>query len=215
MTSAILVTGDGVNPLWYATRAGGTVALILLTMSVVLGIAVAGAPAQPRDRSRRTRFEVGLLHRNLALLTVAFVLAHVITAIVDPFVRLGWAVAIVPFVGEYRPLWLGLGTVALDLMAAVLITSAMRFRLGRRRWKAVHGLAYGAWLTAIVHALGTGSDTRTTAQLWLYAACLATTCAAVCWRLWRAGSGRCGRHLVAGRASHTGRQWPPSRGAQS
>ena len=173
------------NPLWYATRAGGTIALLLLTATVALGIAV-GGKGSPR---RIGRFEIGLLHRNLAILTLVFLALHIATAVLDPFVHLNWAVAVVPFGASYRPLWLGLGTVAFDLLLAVLITSALRLRLGRRRWKAAHWLAYAAWPFALFHAVGTGSDTRLPLQLWLYAGCLAAVVAAVWWRLYRAGPG--------------------------
>ncbi|MER6248461.1 response regulator transcription factor [Streptomyces griseorubiginosus] len=74
----------------------------------------------------------------LSLLTLVFLLVHVVTAVLDPFVHLGWTVSVVPFGACYRPLWLGLGTVALDLLLAVLLTSALRRRIGVRRWKAVH-----------------------------------------------------------------------------
>lgn len=203
MTNTILAAAtNGINPLWYATRAGGTIALLLLTASVVLGIAVAGqAPARPSVGSRVSRFEVGLLHRNLSLLALMFLLTHIITAVIDPYVHLGWTVAVIPFLAQYRPPWLGLGTVAFDLIAAILITSALRFRLGRRRWKAVHALAYAAWLVAIVHALGTGTDTRLVPQLWLYATCIAAVTAATCWRLWRAGPGHAARRLTAALAT--------------
>ncbi|NUP45826.1 MAG: ferric reductase [Catenulispora sp.] len=185
-------TALAANPLWYATRAGGTIALLLLTATVAFGIAVGGKGA-PR---RIGRFEIGLLHRNLAVLTLVFLALHIATAVLDPFVHLDWAVAVVPFGASYRPLWLGLGTVAFDLLLAVLITSALRLRLGRTRWKAVHWLAYAAWPFALFHAAGTGSDTRLPLQLWLYAGCLAAVVAALWWRLYRAGPGH-----VAVRAS--------------
>lgn len=181
------------SPLWYASRAGGTVALILLTATVVLGIASGGRSA-PR---RIGRFEIGLLHRNLSLLTLVFLAAHIVTAVLDPFVHLGWAVAVVPFGASYRPLWLGLGTAAVDLLLAVLVTSALRLRLGVRRWKAVHWLAYAAWPLALFHGVGTGTDTRLPLQLWLYAVCLASVVAAVWWRLAKAGPGRVAGRLVA------------------
>lgn len=190
MMTALALTG---SPLWYANRAGGTLTLILLTATVVLGV-VSGGRAAPR---RIGRFEVGLLHRNLSLLTLAFLVVHVVTAVLDPFVHLGWAVSVVPFGAPYRPLWLGLGTAALDLLLAVLVTSALRHRLGVRRWKAVHWLAYAAWPLALFHGAGTGTDTRLPLQLWLYAACLASVVAAVWWRLLKAGPGRIAGRLVA------------------
>ncbi|MFD5593436.1 ferric reductase-like transmembrane domain-containing protein [Streptomyces griseorubiginosus] len=181
------------SPLWYAGRVGGTLALILLTATVVLGIA-SGGRTEPR---RIGRFEVGLLHRNLSLLTVVFLVVHVVTVVLDPFVHLSWAVSVVPFGASYRPLWLGLGTVALDLLLAVLVTSALRRRIGLRPWKAVHRLAYAAWPLALFHSAGTGTDTRLPLQLWLYAACLVSVVGAVGWRLVKAGPGRVVGRLVA------------------
>jgi len=181
------------SPLWYASRASGTLALLLLTATVVLGIA-SGGRAAPR---RIGRFEIGLLHRDLSLLTLVFLVVHVATAVLDPFVHLGWAVSVVPFGASYRPLWLGLGTAALDLLLAVLATSALRLRLGARRWKAVHWLAYAAWPLALFHGAGTGTDTRLPLQLWLYSTCLASAVGALWWRLAKAGPGRIARRLTA------------------
>jgi predicted ferric reductase len=192
MTGALLLASgasgtsgaSGPSPLWYATRAGGTVSLVLLTATVALGIAAAGryAPA------RLGRFEVSALHRNLSLLALAFLGMHIVTAIADGYAHLTWPTAFVPFVASYRPLWVGLGAVALDLLLAVAVTSAVRGRLGLRRWKAVHWLAYAAWPVALFHAAGTGTDTRLGPQMVLYAGCLLTVVAAVWWRLVRAGS---------------------------
>ncbi|MGW0212603.1 ferric reductase-like transmembrane domain-containing protein [Streptomyces sp. NPDC003233] len=194
MTGLVPLAAAGPSPLWYATRSGGTVALVLLTATVALGIAVGGRHT-PR---RLARFEVSALHRNLSVLTLAFLALHIVTAILDTFVHLGWLATVVPFTAPYRPLWLGLGTVAFDLLLAVAATSAVRLRMGQRRWKAVHWLAYGAWPVALFHAAGTGTDTRLTLQLALYAACIALVVAAVWWRLYRAGPGRVAMRLWAG-----------------
>ncbi|MEY9940157.1 ferric reductase-like transmembrane domain-containing protein [Streptacidiphilus sp. MAP5-3] len=184
--SALLAASSGPSPLWYATRAGGTIALVLLTATLALGIAVGGRH-EPRTLAR---FEVTSLHRNLSVLTLVFLAIHIVTAILDTFVHLGWWITLVPFTSGYRTLWLGLGTVAFDLMLAVAITSAtsgIRLRMGQQRWKAVHWLAYGSWPIAVFHAAGTGTDTTSTLQLALYAVCLAVVIAAVWWRLYRAG----------------------------
>ncbi|MFD0274187.1 ferric reductase-like transmembrane domain-containing protein [Kitasatospora sp. NPDC127111] len=181
------------SPLWYASRAGGTIALLLLTTTVALGIAVGGKTAPHRVG----RFEIGLLHRNLAVLSLAFLALHIATTVIDPYAHLTWADAVLPFGAAYRPLWLGLGTVALDLLLAVAITSALRLRIGRRTWKAVHWLAYAAWPIGLFHAAGTGTDTRMPLQLWLYATCLATVAAATGWRLHRAGPGHRAARLGA------------------
>ncbi|GAA4989816.1 ferric reductase-like transmembrane domain-containing protein [Kitasatospora paranensis] len=194
MTGTMQFASAGPSPLWYATRAGGTVALVLLTATLVLGIAAGGRYAPKRI----ARFEIGALHRNLSLLTLAFLGLHIATAIADPFVHLTWLDAVVPFASSYRPLWLGLGALALDLLLAVLVTSAVRLRIGRRAWKAVHWLAYAVWPLALFHGAGTGTDTRLTLQLGLTAGCLTAVVAAVWWRLVRAGPGhRAGRIWAA------------------
>jgi sulfoxide reductase heme-binding subunit YedZ len=196
MTGIVQLAG-GPSPLWYATRAGGTVALVLLTATVVLGIAVGGQYA-PR---RIARFEISTLHRNLSVMTLVFLALHIVTAVADTFVHLGWWVTLVPFASSYRTFWLGLGAVAFDLMLAVAATSAVRLRLGQRRWKAVHWFAYAAWPVALFHAAGTGTDTRLSLQLVIYAGCSAAVVAAVWWRLYRGGPGRATARAWAGVAA--------------
>ncbi|MEY9874584.1 sulfoxide reductase heme-binding subunit YedZ [Streptacidiphilus sp. MAP12-33] len=200
MNGFLLAAGSAAStapsPLWFATRAGGTVALVLLTATVALGVAVGGRHA-PRVVAR---FEITALHRNLAFLTLVFLAIHIVTAILDSFVHLGWWITLVPFTAGYRTLWLGLGTVAFDLLLAVALTSAtsgLRLRFGQRRWKALHWLAYASWPVALFHAAGTGTDTRDTLQLALYLGCLGVVVLAVWWRLFRAGPGRAPARLTA------------------
>ncbi|WP_345435318.1 ferric reductase-like transmembrane domain-containing protein [Actinoallomurus vinaceus] len=98
------------------------------------------------------------LHRSLSLLSVVLIALHVVTSVIDSYVAIRWADAIVPFVSTYRPFWVGLGAVALDLMIALVVTSLLRVRLGLRTWRAVHWLAYASWPVALVHGLGIGTD---------------------------------------------------------
>ena len=122
----MLARGRGPSPLWYATRGSGVVTLVLLTAAVCLGILTT-----VRWRTDRLpRFVVAGLHRNLTLLAVAFLAVHVATAIADGFAPIGLRDAVVPFLSPYRPLWLGLGTLACDLLIAVVLTSLLRARLG-------------------------------------------------------------------------------------
>jgi DMSO/TMAO reductase YedYZ heme-binding membrane subunit len=152
----IAATGNA-KELWYLTRGTGVVALLLLTTSVVLGVTTTLGL-----RLRRwPRFAVAGLHRNLTLLAIVFVVVHVVTTIADGYAPIRLTDAIVPFVSAYRPVWLGLGAVAFDLLLALVVTSLLRVRIGIRVWRSVHWLAYVSWPVALVHALGTGSDPRT------------------------------------------------------
>ena len=142
--------------LWYLTRASGAVALVLLTAAVVLGI-LAALRVQGR---RWPRFAVGHLHRTLTLLSIVFVAQHVVTTVADGYAPIGFKDALVPFSSPYRPLWLGLGAVAFDLLLALVLSSYLRTRIGARAWRGVHWLAYASWPVALLHSLGTGSDAR-------------------------------------------------------
>ncbi|MEU9154904.1 ferric reductase-like transmembrane domain-containing protein [Streptomyces sp. NPDC048417] len=156
--------------LWYVNRATGAVCLVLFTVVVLLGIAV-------RLRTRLPglpRFGMVTLHRSLSLFTTAFLALHITAAVVDGYVTISPLDALVPFLSDYQPLWLGLGTVALDLLLAVLVTSLLRDRLGRRTWRAVHWLAYASWPVALVHGIGIGTDAGTDWMTWLTVACVAT-----------------------------------------
>lgn len=173
------------NPLWFATRASGTVALILLTITTVLGV----AGASRYKPSAVARFELANLHRNISVLSLALLAVHIGTALADSYVPSGWISVLVPFASPYRTFWVGLGTVAFDLLLAVALTSAVRLRLGVRRWKAVHLCAYAAWPVAVFHAAGTGSDTKLGTQLTIYTVCTVALIAALWWRLHRSGPG--------------------------
>jgi DMSO/TMAO reductase YedYZ heme-binding membrane subunit len=146
----------GPRALWYATRGTGVVSLILLTAVVCLGV---GGVRRLRGRYW-PRFLVLGLHRNLTLLALAFLALHIATTIADGFAPIALRDTVVPFASGYRPIWLGLGAVALDLLLALTITSLLRARLGYRHWRALHWMAYAAWPVALVHAFGTGSDSR-------------------------------------------------------
>jgi len=172
--------------LWYATRAFGVVALVLLTATVILGIAGTARFAAPG----LPRVVTAGLHRNLSLLVLALVALHVLTTIADGYAPIGFASAVVPFDSAYRGLWLGLGTVAFDMLLAVALTSLLRDRLSYGTWRGVHWLAYACWPVALWHSLGTGTDSRVPWLLTLDAVCVAGVAGAVWWRLSLATPGR-------------------------
>jgi methionine sulfoxide reductase heme-binding subunit len=181
--------------LWYVTRGTGIVALLLLTASVLLGIGVA---LRWRGRSW-PRFAVADTHRNLTLLSIAFVAVHVVTTVADGFAPISLSAAVLPFVSPYRPLWLALGTISFDLLLALVATSLARGRVSPRVWRLLHWLAYAAWPVALIHAFGTGSDARFGWFALLGFACLAAVTSAVFVRLLQMN----GRHRIRLAASVT------------
>jgi methionine sulfoxide reductase heme-binding subunit len=176
---ALGAASTGPSPFWYATRAFGVVALILLTGTVILGIAGSARFATPG----LPRVVTAGLHRNLSLIVLALVALHVLTTVADGYAPIGLASAVVPFDSAYRGLWLGLGTVAFDMLLAVALTSLLRDRLSYRAWRCVHWLAYACWPVALWHSLGTGTDSKVPWLLAVDALCVAGVVAAVWWRL--------------------------------
>jgi sulfoxide reductase heme-binding subunit YedZ len=180
--------------LWFAARGSGIVSLILLTMVAVLGLlSVTGwqRPGWPR-------FVSADLHNNLALLAVAFVAVHVVTAIVDPFTALGISAATIPFASSYRPLWVGLGVISVYLFVATIATSLLRERIGQRAWRAVHWVAYAGWPLAVAHSLGAGSDAFAGWFLLISAACVLSVAAALSLRIWLGRARRAELPLIVG-----------------
>ena len=166
--------------LWYTIRATGVVALILLTLTTVLGLLSAS-----RARTRRwPAFAQVDLHKRATLFALVFLGLHVVTAVVDTYVKVGIASVVVPFASPFKTFWTGLGTVAVDLLLAVAISSALRRRIAPRVWRGLHWLAYACWPLALAHAMGSGTDAG---QLWMDAVAGLCTVAVVCTLAWRVG----------------------------
>jgi methionine sulfoxide reductase heme-binding subunit len=175
VSTSVIAASVGPSVYWYLTRSTGAVALVLLSGAVALGVIDVrrfSAPGWPR-------FVIDSLHRNVALLAMVFLALHIITSVLDSFASISLVDALVPFVGSYRPFWLGLGAVAFDLLLAVMATSLLRRRIALATWRAVHWLTYASWPIALLHGLGTGSDVKSTWMLTLTLGCLTVVLAAV------------------------------------
>ena len=175
---SVLATA-GPSVLWYLARGSGLAALVVLTLNMVLGIVTSVRWTNPRW----PRFVIELLHRNSSLVAFALIVVHVATVVIDSFAPIGWKDAFIPFVGVYRPVWLGLGALAFDILVALIVTSLLRHRMSHRTWRFVHWFAYLCWPLVVVHGLGTGSDSKVGFVLLLYVACIAAVIMAAWWRL--------------------------------
>jgi len=176
--------------LWYATRASGLTALVLLTLTAAMGVFT----STRLTSARWPGVAVQDLHRRVSLASVTFVVIHVLTSILDSFVHIGWAAVVVPFASSYKRWWVGLGAISLDLLLAVTVTSLLRHRLAPRFWRAVHWLTYGGWAVAVVHSLGAGTDMRLPWARDLAIGCILVVAASA---LWRVGYGLDQRRRVA------------------
>ena len=125
---SLLASSIESRALWYLTRGSGAVSLLLLTAIVVLGV----ANVARWSPERTPRFVVQRVHRDLSLLVLVFIAIHIATVVIDGFAPIRWVDAVVPFGSAYRPIWLGFGALAFDLLLAIAITSLLRARLGYR-----------------------------------------------------------------------------------
>jgi len=166
-----------VTPLWFINRSTGEVTLLLLTVVVLLGV----------YRSAYPRGAPGLvvaLHRNLSLGALVLAVAHAFAAVLDPFAGIRVIDAVVPFLSSYRPLYLGLGTLSGLLFLLAIGSPLITRRLKRSGWLWIHRAGYLSWGAAVVHAIGTGTDTRQAVFLALDVVCVAAVVGTVgVWRL--------------------------------
>jgi DMSO/TMAO reductase YedYZ heme-binding membrane subunit len=179
MVELVSTVGHGSSDLWYLTRAAGLVSLVLLSATLVLGlVASVGWTTE-----RWPRFLSQSVHRNLSLYCLAFIGLHIVSTVADGYVPIGIVDAVIPFRSPYRPMYVGFGALAFDMLLAVAITSGLRRRIGTSAWRAVHWLAYVCWPIAVVHGLGSGSDSRLPGALLVFVVCVGSVAAAVTWRL--------------------------------
>jgi sulfoxide reductase heme-binding subunit YedZ len=165
--------------LWALGRGTGVVALVMFTLTLVLGIVT---------RSGRAglgigRFGIAELHRTAALTGTTLIAFHVASLFLDPYAQLHLVDLVFPFLGSYRPVWLGLGTLAIDVLVVVTLVSLLRERLGPRVFRTVHYATYALWPMALLHALGNGTDSGTIWLRGLAAGCAAAVALAISWRL--------------------------------
>lgn len=167
------------DAMWAFGRISGILALALFTVTLILGIVTRSG----RPLIGMPRFSVTLVHRNVSLLASVFLVLHVGTLMLDSYAHLNPADVVVPFLGSFKPFWQGLGTVAFDLIVAIVATALLRRFIGVRVFRFVHWFTYAMWPIAVAHAIGNGTNgTDAWFLLGSLAACLAVV-AAVIWRL--------------------------------
>ena len=147
---------------WLASRASGIVALALISLSVILGLAMAGRVSRD-PKLRRTMIAV---HEQAALAALIAIAVHAITLLGDKFLDPGPVGILVPFQLDHAPFYTGLGIIGAYLAAALGLSFYARRRIGTKRWRSLHRATILVYVLAVVHTLGAGSDAGT---LWLRA----------------------------------------------
>ena len=164
--------------IWYAARASGVAAYVVLSLVVMFGLTL-GGKAQNR---RWPRFSVEDIHRFGGLLVGSLVGVHVLAIAADSFLPFSLTQILVPFTSTYRPLWTGLGIAAAEMLVALAITNHYRRRLPYRFWRTAHYLNFAVWAFASVHGLMGGTDRGAVWLALLYGISVASVVTLLVWR---------------------------------
>ncbi|MGB2876326.1 MAG: ferric reductase-like transmembrane domain-containing protein [Gaiellaceae bacterium] len=154
------------NVTWYVARAGGMLALVLLTASVVLGLLLSNKVSL----RRWPRFALEDVHRFVGLLAGTFIVIHVGALLLDSYLPFSLTNVLVPGSAPYRPLAVAAGVVAAELLVALAVANHYRKRLSYRFWRRTHYLNFAVWLLAFAHGVFAGTDSGTTWALAVYLA---------------------------------------------
>jgi predicted ferric reductase len=168
------------NVTWDVARAGGFTAYIVLTLSVVVGLALS---TQIQSPSRWPRLLNSELHNFLTLLSAIFLVVHILAVWIDPFTNFGWNEILIPLASHYRPEWMALGIVAVYLGIAIGISTWLRPHIGYKLWRSLHVLTLGIFALATIHGIGTGSDTQTPWALGIYLVSIVMVGSLLCRRI--------------------------------
>ena len=188
VVARLLQGADEGTASWDFSRAAGFTSYLMLWAAVTSGILV-------QRRIVATRLQRSLLegHRMLGALALAFAAAHAFALLLDPVVRFSLTNVFVPFTSGYRPIAVGLGSLALWTATTVLGTTALAHLFGRRTWWRIHLLSYPAFALALTHGLLAGTDSGATAAVLLYGATAASVAGALALRVgsrsWTASPG--------------------------
>jgi sulfoxide reductase heme-binding subunit YedZ len=139
---------------WLAGRSAGIVAMLLVTLSVLLGLTLGGRLTRRPGMAR----VVKTMHEQTALSGLVAIAVHGLTLMGDPWLRPGLAGVLVPFAMGYRPLFTGLGVVAGELAAILGLSFYARRWISPRRWRLAHRLTPMVYALSVVHVLGAGTD---------------------------------------------------------
>ncbi len=150
---------------WDASRAAGFATYALLWLSTVTGLAL-HLRIRPAGGPLTWMLE---WHRITSTLALSFVAVHVLALLLDPVVHFGVADGVIPFTSTYRPVQVGLGTLAQWLLVAVLASTALATALPYTTWRSLHYLGFPCYVLALVHGLTSGSDSAALPALLVYA----------------------------------------------
>lgn len=149
---------------WEFIRASGLAGYVALTVSVVLGLSISTRATDPISK----RAHINEVHQTISVLACVLVGLHVVLLLFHDYIDFDLAGLLIPFAADWRPAAMAAGTISMHLLLAVLLTSALRTRIGYRSWRVLHFASYPAWALATVHGVFGGSDSGVVLVQYMY-----------------------------------------------
>jgi methionine sulfoxide reductase heme-binding subunit len=162
---------------WLLARASGLTAYVLLTASILAGLVLKSRPFRGLRPAAVTD-----THRFLALLGLGAIGLHGAALLLDHTVHLTPVALLVPGASPYRPLPVGVGVLAAELMLLVYVSFALRRAIGTKNWRRLHWATYLIFGAATVHGLAAGTDTSQPWAFGLYLGAIGSVATATAWR---------------------------------
>jgi sulfoxide reductase heme-binding subunit YedZ len=148
----MLATALGQHFFWITSRAAGTAALLLSSISVCVGLTMGGKMLKGRGPDLR------VTHEALSLATIVALVVHGVSLLGDKFMHPSVADISVPFVSSYKEPWMAIGIIGGWLLIILGLTYYARARIGVARWRKLHRFTALAWILGLVHSIGEGTD---------------------------------------------------------
>jgi sulfoxide reductase heme-binding subunit YedZ len=150
-----LALTDQQNATWYLIRALGITGYVLITISMAWGIVLSSRMVKDWSPGPLSM----LLHSTVSWLGLLFGFGHAALLLVDNYFHYAIGDILIPFTGPYRPIAVGLGTLAFWILLIVTPSFALRKRLfSHRAWQLLHYTSYGAFVLVTLHGLLAGTD---------------------------------------------------------
>lgn len=148
------ILGVTVKTPWYLSRSAGTVAYLLLAGSTIWGLLLSTKIIKEMVPAALAL----AMHNSLSWLAIAFTGVHALALLFDNFFTYGLADLVIPFIGPYRPGWVGSGIIGFYLMFLTSISFNLRKQIGQKRWRKLHYLTFAVYILATVHGITAGTD---------------------------------------------------------
>ncbi len=150
--------------IWLAGRATGITAYLLLTVLVSIGLVLSHPTNQSTWKLSRRLFP---WHESLFVFVVAFLAAHVVSIVLDPWAGVGIAGSFIPGLSAYRSAPVALGTLGLYAALVSGVTGRWTRLLPQGLWLRIHRFALVAWILAWMHGLLAGTDSAALLPVYL------------------------------------------------